>query len=89
VLGAFGCGAFRNPTPSVAGLFRDILQEPEFASAFDEIVFAILDNQVNSWVKSKNYSAFAAAFPAASGGSIPFMATGTDAPALAEEDEIC
>ena len=43
VAGAFGCGAFRLPAETVAGLFRDILDEPEFAGKFRAVVFAILE----------------------------------------------
>ena len=43
VLGAFGCGAFRLPSETVAGLFRDILGEKEFAGCFKEVSFAILE----------------------------------------------
>lgn len=44
ILGAFGCGAYGNPPHQTARLFRNVLSEPEFAGAFDKIVFAILDN---------------------------------------------
>jgi len=44
VLGALGCGAFRNPTEEVALCWREVLQEPEFSSGWwEEIVFAVLD----------------------------------------------
>ena len=43
VAGAFGCGAFRLPAETVASLFRDILDEPEFAGKFRAVVFAILE----------------------------------------------
>lgn len=43
VLGAFGCGAFRLPAETVAGLFRDILTESEFVGRFKEVRFAILE----------------------------------------------
>ena len=42
VLGAWGCGVFRNDPSQVATVFRDLLQGP-FAGAFDRVVFAILD----------------------------------------------
>lgn len=41
VLSAFGCGAFKNPPEKVAALYREVLSEPEFADAFDDVVFAI------------------------------------------------
>lgn len=44
VLGAFGCGAFQNPPSHVAQLFKEILEEEEFKTAFEEICFAILDD---------------------------------------------
>lgn len=43
VLGAFGCGAFRNPPKEVASLWAEILQESEFAGGWwEEVVFAVL-----------------------------------------------
>lgn len=39
VLGAFGCGAFRNPPEIVAQAYRDILGE--FAHAFETVEFAV------------------------------------------------
>lgn len=44
VLGALGCGAFRNPPRHVARLFHEILEEPEFKNIYRKIVFAILDD---------------------------------------------
>jgi uncharacterized protein (TIGR02452 family) len=43
VLGAFGCGAFRNPPASVAHLFKQVLDSDEFRGAFETVVFAILE----------------------------------------------
>ncbi|MDO5084518.1 MAG: TIGR02452 family protein [Arachnia propionica] len=42
VLGAWGCGVFRNDPTEVATVFRDLLAGP-FAGAFGHVVFAILD----------------------------------------------
>lgn len=39
VLGAFGCGAFRNDPNVVARAYKEIL--PEYKNVFDEIVFAV------------------------------------------------
>ena len=44
VLGAFGCGAFRNPPHHMARLFREILEDQEFAGVFRHVAFAILDD---------------------------------------------
>ncbi|MFF5505175.1 TIGR02452 family protein [Streptomyces roseolus] len=44
VLGAWGCGVFRNDPAEVAGAFKALLTgDGRFAGHFDEIVFAILD----------------------------------------------
>lgn len=43
VLGAFGCGVFRNDPVEVAGFFRKVLLEEGYQALFDKIVFAILD----------------------------------------------
>ena len=44
VLGALGCGAFRNPPRHVARLFHEVMEEPEFKNKYRCIVFAILDD---------------------------------------------
>lgn len=44
VLGALGCGAFKNPPAHVATLFKEVLQEEEFKNSFEEICFAILED---------------------------------------------
>lgn len=44
VLGALGCGAFRNPPRHVARLFHEVIDEPEFKNKYRCIVFAILDD---------------------------------------------
>ena len=44
VLGALGCGAFRNPPAHIARLFREVLAEEEFANKYKLIVFAILED---------------------------------------------
>lgn len=44
VLGALGCGAFKNPTEDVAICWIEVLGEEEFARGwFEEVVFAVLD----------------------------------------------
>ena len=44
VLGAFGCGAYRLPVAEVARLFRQVMEEAEFANKFRLLVFAILES---------------------------------------------
>ncbi len=44
VLGALGCGSFGNPPQHVAQLFKEVLEEKEFAGHFEEICFAILED---------------------------------------------
>lgn len=42
VLGAFGCGAFRNPPEIVAEAFKELQRrDPLLVGAFREIVFAV------------------------------------------------
>lgn len=43
ILGAFGCGAFRNPPAVVAQLYREVI-DASFKKTFRKIVFAILDD---------------------------------------------
>lgn len=43
VLGAFGCGVFRNKPDEVAGWFKRVLVEEGYGTLFDRIVFAVLD----------------------------------------------
>lgn len=62
VLGAWGCGVFRNDPAVVAGAFRALLTGVgRFARHFDRITFAILDRHDPSPTRN----AFTAAFPAA------------------------
>lgn len=44
VLGALGCGAFRNPPHHVARLFHEVIEEKEFLGKYRLVVFAILDD---------------------------------------------
>ncbi len=59
VLGAWGCGVFRNDPAQVAGAFRALLRgDGRFASRFAHVVFAVLDRRPDSPTRA----AFAAAF---------------------------
>ena len=44
VLGALGCGAFRNPPQHTAELFKEVISEPEFANVFRRICFVIKED---------------------------------------------
>lgn len=44
VLGALGCGAFRNPPAHIARLFHEVMEEPEFKNKYKLLLFAILDD---------------------------------------------
>ncbi|MED2737238.1 TIGR02452 family protein [Bacillus toyonensis] len=54
VLGAFGCGVFKNNPYSVAKLFNEVLATPKFANKFKKVVFAVYDSSSTKMV----YSAF-------------------------------
>jgi uncharacterized protein (TIGR02452 family) len=43
LLGAWGCGVFRNEPAAVAEAFASWLEHPRFAGSFDRVCFAILD----------------------------------------------
>jgi uncharacterized protein (TIGR02452 family) len=59
VLGAWGCGVFRNDPYTVAGAFSDALAHS--AGYFDDVVFAVLDHAQGAPVRA----AFTARFPPA------------------------
>ncbi|MFI7662232.1 TIGR02452 family protein [Micromonospora parva] len=62
VLGAWGCGVFRNDPATVAGAFADALQ---MIDRFDHVVFAIHDGLPGAPV----YRTFAARFRGSAGES--------------------
>jgi len=47
VLGAYGCGVFKNKTEDVAQYFRKVLYEDGYEYFFDKIVFAIYDKSAD------------------------------------------
>ncbi|MFJ9899557.1 TIGR02452 family protein [Streptomyces sp. NPDC091280] len=60
VLGAWGCGVFRNDPELVAGAFRALLGPGgRFAAAFEHVVFGVLDRTPGATVRD----AFVRAFP--------------------------
>ena len=64
VLGAFGCGAFKNPPGHVAELFYDELHQPNVLTAFAKVIFAIRDdhNAYREHNPCGNYKPFADIF---------------------------
>lgn len=46
ILGAYGCGVFRNDPSEVAAWWRELLEE-SFVDSFETVVFAVLDNSVS------------------------------------------
>ena len=43
VLGAYGCGVFRNDPEDVARRWQELLNTPDYAGRFRQVVFAVLD----------------------------------------------
>jgi len=58
ILGAFGCGAFRNPPSVVAKAFQTVLTQERYICAFTDVVFAI---KRTGWF-CENIEAFEIAF---------------------------
>lgn len=54
ILGAFGCGAFKNPPELVAKAFHEVIDENDYSKHFKKIVFAIKNNNATS----NNYGVF-------------------------------
>lgn len=61
ILGAFGCGAFKNPPEVVSGAFRSVLQENRYRGAFRRVVFAI-KSTVGAGAVCPNLAAFRNSF---------------------------
>ncbi len=59
ILGAFGCGAFKNPPVIVASAFHEVIDENIFLSIFSGIVFAI---KVDNEAENKNLCEFSDEF---------------------------
>lgn len=57
VLGAWGCGAFRNDPVQVAETFHRALTSPRFSQSFSHVCFAVLDDP-----KKKNLDVFTRRF---------------------------
>ncbi|MEV6004589.1 TIGR02452 family protein [Streptomyces griseomycini] len=70
VLGAWGCGVFRNDPARVAAAFRSLLEPgARFAGAFEHVVFGILDRTRGSAVRAAFERTFADLVPEAAGVS--------------------
>ncbi|MBI9093505.1 MAG: TIGR02452 family protein [Sphaerochaeta sp.] len=64
ILSAMGCGAFCNPPNQIARLFREVLLEKPYRTAFSKIIFAIKDDHnTHKWYNPEgNYAPFAREF---------------------------
>jgi uncharacterized protein (TIGR02452 family) len=72
VLGAWGCGVFRNDPREVADVFAVLLASPRFERAFERVVFAIFDRSKGR----ENHLAFERRFgPPGSRGEIATVRT--------------
>ncbi|MFT2020485.1 TIGR02452 family protein [Streptomyces sp. 796.1] len=72
VLGAWGCGVFRNDPAQVAGAFRDLLTgDGRFAGHFTHVVFAVLDRRAESPTRGAFSKAFRPATEAAGAATGP------------------
>lgn len=62
VLGAWGCGVFRNDPAGVAGAFKALLLDGgRFAGRFDHVVFAVLDRTKGATTRAAFEDTFATA----------------------------
>ena len=43
ILGAWGCGAFKNPVNVMAALFKEVCEEPEFKDRYHAVLFACME----------------------------------------------
>lgn len=68
VLGALGCGAFRNPPAHMAELFAEVLAEAEFHGAFKRVFFSIIEDHNSR--NGGNFLPFARVFNAPSADTI-------------------
>jgi uncharacterized protein (TIGR02452 family) len=59
VLGAWGCGVFRNDPAHVAGAFRELLVKGRFEGYFEQVVFAVLDRTPGTRTRAAFEHAFA------------------------------
>jgi uncharacterized protein (TIGR02452 family) len=60
ILGAWGCGVFRNAPAEVAAIFARHLAAPRFAGAFTHVTFAIYDRSAGQTTLAAFRAAFAA-----------------------------
>lgn len=71
VLGALGCGAFRNPPAHMAELFAEVLAEAEFLGAFKRVFFSIIEDHNSR--NGGNFFPFARVFNAPSADTISHL----------------
>lgn len=55
ILGAWGCGVFKNDPKEIAGLFKKYLHG-KYKNKFKRVVFAVLTKKKKCWSRSKKYN---------------------------------
>ncbi len=89
VLGAFGCGAFRNPPRIVAKAFKETIEENLYNTEFKQIVFAIKPT-TDKASDCPNYTAFHKEFGASVKSKIEdFVPSAAQATQQLFTDKIC
>ena len=59
ILGAWGCGAFKNDPEKIANYFKEILIEEGYSSLYDNVIFAVINDSLSV---GNNYLVFKNAF---------------------------
>lgn len=62
ILGAWGCGAFRNPVDVMARLFKEVLGEAEFKDRYRAVWFACLEKETKKDPATGKFAPFYALF---------------------------
>ena len=58
ILGGWGCGAFKNPVGVMAGLFREVCDEPEFRNRYRAVWFACMERSTSKDPSKGKYAPF-------------------------------
>lgn len=58
ILGGWGCGAFKNPVDVMAGLFKEVSEEPEFKDCYRAIWFACMEKATKKAPEKGKFAPF-------------------------------